>query len=285
MVASTPVSAVWGSLVAGGFAAGGVPYIAADNTPTVDVANLWWNSTLKALNVGTAGDMTGTDSINSYAQQDTFQLQALVPAVNPWLSTVTAGQTVSSSRGTQAVNAALQTGDYVGGFFSWGYISTTPGAPVYYPIAGKWGVVRGVDANGNLGGEMHFGTKADGGVLTDWGFIDNAGVFRPTLLEGMQLGKTAFGWSALFLGYQNSAGVGGQVINHSTGRSGIAAAATSVVITNNKVTATSIVLVQLETVDATMKSLTVTPGAGSFTVTGNAAATAQVAFSFLVVGN
>lgn len=285
MTASTPLSAVWASLVAGGFAGGAIPYVAADNTPTADIANLFWDSTNKRLNVATAGDQTGTDTINTYAQQDTFQLQTSIPAVNPWLSVLSPQMTVSSSRGTVAVNAALQSGDFIGGYFAWGYIPTVVNTPIYTPVAGIWGIVRGVDANGNLGGELHFGTKADSGVFADLGFLDSAGVLRPTLSEGMQLGKTAFGYSALFLGYLNSAGVGAQVINKSSGRSGIAAAGTTVVITNNKVTATSIVLVQLETVDATMKSLIVTPGAGSFSVTGNAAATAQVQFSFLVVGN
>ena len=285
MGAQVPVSAAWASLVTGGFASGGIPYIAADNTPTVDLSNLYWDAVNKRLQVAVAGDLTGTDAINTYAQQDTFQLQSQIPGANPWLSTLTPQMTVSSARGTVAVNAALQTGDFIGGFFAWGYIPTVVNTPIYTPVAGVWGVVRGVDANGNLGGELHFGTKADSGVFSDLGFLDAAGVFRPTLTEGIQLGKTAFGFAALFLGFGASGGVGNQVINKSSGRSSIAVAATSVVITNNKVTATSVVIGQLETVDATAKSLVITPGNGSFTVTLNAAATTQVAFSFLVVGN
>jgi hypothetical protein len=285
MTASTPLSAAWGALVTGGFAAGAIPYIASDNTPTADIANLFWDSTNKRLHIGVAGDTTGTDPINSYSQHDQYQIQSNVPASNPWASTLAAQFTVSSSRGTVAVNAVLQTGDFVGGFFGWGYIPLTVNTPTYTPIAGTWAVVRGVDANGNLGGELHFGAKADSGVFTDLGFIDSAGVFRPTVSEGMQLGKTAFGFAAMFLGYSNSGAVGNQTISKSSGRSGIAAAGTSVTITNTKVTATSIVLVQLETADATMKSLTVAVGSGNFIVTGNAAATAQVAFSFVVLGN
>ena len=56
----------------------------------------------------------------------------------------------------------------------------------------------------------------------------------------------------------------------------IAAAASSVVVTNSKVTATSVIHATLQFVDATLTQiLTVVPGSGSFTITGNAAATAN----------
>jgi hypothetical protein len=69
------------------------------------------------------------------------------------------------------------------------------------------------------------------------------------------------------------------------GRAAIAIGASSVVVTSTQVVATSSIFVQLEgAADATLTSiLGVTPGAGSFTVTGNANATAAKTFSFLVV--
>lgn len=69
------------------------------------------------------------------------------------------------------------------------------------------------------------------------------------------------------------------------GRAAFAAAAATVVVTSALVTATSSVFVQLEgAADATLTSvLGVTLGAGSFTVTGNATATATKPFSWLVV--
>lgn len=67
------------------------------------------------------------------------------------------------------------------------------------------------------------------------------------------------------------------------GRAAFAAAASSVVITSTLVTAASTVLVQLATNDTTLKSVSVIPGAGSFTVTGNAAATGTTVFDFLVI--
>lgn len=285
MTAGIPISSAWASLVTGGFASGGIPYIDQNNLPAVDIANLFWDATNKRLSVAVAGDITGTDAINTYGQHDSFQWNSQIPGATPWLSQLPGSFSSSSARGNANALAASQTGDYLGGFFSWAALPILN--PTYTPVAGTWGVVRGTGTagDGNLGGELHFGTKTDAGIFTDWGYIDAAGIFRPTLSEGMGLGKTGFQFSSLFLGYAASGGVGAQIINKTTGRSSIALGQTSVVITNSKVLANSIVLAQLETVDATMKSLTVTPGVGSFTVTGNAACAAQVAFSFVVIAN
>lgn len=73
--------------------------------------------------------------------------------------------------------------------------------------------------------------------------------------------------------------------NGTRGRAAFAAAASTIVVTNALVAATSSVFVQLEgAADATLTSvLGVTLAAGSFTVTGNAVATAAKTFSFLVI--
>jgi len=63
--------------------------------------------------------------------------------------------------------------------------------------------------------------------------------------------------------------------NTRRGRVAIAAAASSVVVTNSLVTSSSVITATLQTVDGTLTQLlTVVPGSGSFTITGNAAATA-----------
>lgn len=81
-----------------------------------------------------------------------------------------------------------------------------------------------------------------------------------------------------------SATPGAATINAVRGKAAIAIGAASVVITNSKVSATSQVIVVLENNDATLTFLkSVVPGAGSFTVTGNANATAAVNFKFVVV--
>ena len=75
---------------------------------------------------------------------------------------------------------------------------------------------------------------------------------------------------------------GNQTINKVQGRVNIAAAGTTVTVTNSLVTANSYVQVWLLTDDATAKSCIAVPGSGSFVVTLNAAATVEVAIGFTV---
>lgn len=89
--------------------------------------------------------------------------------------------------------------------------------------------------------------------------------------------------SLTVLSTDSSGTPGNATINNLSGRAAFAAAGSTVVITNSTVTATSKVFVSLRGGDATLTSVRVTPAAGSFTVTGNAAATATTIFDFLVV--
>lgn len=78
-----------------------------------------------------------------------------------------------------------------------------------------------------------------------------------------------------------SAVVGDQTINAEAGRFQVAAGATSVQITNNQVAASSVVLCQVSSLDATARINAVVPAAGGFTV-HLAAPTAQTAIAFFV---
>lgn len=75
---------------------------------------------------------------------------------------------------------------------------------------------------------------------------------------------------------------GAKTINKPSGTVNFAAAAASLVVTNNLVTANSIVLCTIRTVDATMTSVVAVCGAGSFTLTPNAAPTGEVSVGFVV---
>ncbi len=75
---------------------------------------------------------------------------------------------------------------------------------------------------------------------------------------------------------------GSATINYNRGRASFAAAGGTVTITNANVLATSTVLVSLGGSDATLTSVRTTPSAGSFVVTGNAAATGTTPFDFVV---
>lgn len=76
---------------------------------------------------------------------------------------------------------------------------------------------------------------------------------------------------------------GAQTINKSAGSVNVAAAASSLVVTNSLVTANSIVMCNVATNDTTLKSVQCVPTSGSFTIFGNAAATAESRVNFWVL--
>lgn len=81
----------------------------------------------------------------------------------------------------------------------------------------------------------------------------------------------------------NSGTPGNTTISTPAGKCAIAAAASAVTVTSSICTAASIVLCQVISNDATAKSVSCVPGAGSFTITANAAATAATTIGFLVI--
>lgn len=76
---------------------------------------------------------------------------------------------------------------------------------------------------------------------------------------------------------------GAQTINKNAGSVNFAASATSLVVTNNKVTANSVIIATVATNDSTMKSVSAVAASGSFTLYANAAATAETRVNFLVI--
>jgi len=75
---------------------------------------------------------------------------------------------------------------------------------------------------------------------------------------------------------------GAQTINKPTGAVNFAAGATTLVVTNSLVSSTSLVIVQVYGTDVTATTARVTLAAGSFTITLNAAATAETKVGFFV---
>ncbi len=75
---------------------------------------------------------------------------------------------------------------------------------------------------------------------------------------------------------------GNQTIDEPAGTINIAAAGTSVVLTNNLITVNSIVIPVLRTNDTTAKSVAAVAAAGTCTFYLNAAATAEVSIGFIV---
>jgi len=76
---------------------------------------------------------------------------------------------------------------------------------------------------------------------------------------------------------------GNATINKASGKVAIATGQAAVTVTNSLVTAASIVTATIQTADATLTFLkSVVPGAGAFTITGNANATAATTVAFTV---
>ncbi len=76
---------------------------------------------------------------------------------------------------------------------------------------------------------------------------------------------------------------GAQTISKPSGSVNFAAAATTLVVTNTLVTTSSHVIAWVETADTTAKSCSTQVASGSFTITLNAAATAETRVGFLVI--
>lgn len=131
------------------------------------------------------------------------------------------------------------------------------------------------------------GAKTFSGSVTLTGAVSGTGMTN-YLASPPSIGTTAPGIvkaSDLQATFTDSSGTPGNVTNNSpSGRAAFAAGGASVTVTSSLVSASSRVLVQKETADATLTAiLAVSPAAGSFTVTGSAAATAVTKFSFLVI--
>lgn len=101
---------------------------------------------------------------------------------------------------------------------------------------------------------------------------------------GSQLAYQLKVLNGLRVSYQDTTATpGAATINKIAGRFKIAAGATSVVITNNCCFATSIVHAEIEgAFDTTAKKVQITPAAGSFTATLDAACTAAVVVNFTI---
>jgi hypothetical protein len=118
----------------------------------------------------------------------------------------------------------------------------------------------------------------DGNGLTATG-----GRLTPGSDDGVTLGHTNRGWRRLYVGYTNTATVGAVTINKAAGRVNVAAAGSSIVVTNSYATAAAKVFASVCNNDATAYVKNTIPASGSFTITLGAAATAQTCIDFFIV--
>jgi hypothetical protein len=153
--------------------------------------------------------------------------------------------------------------------------------------------VEGMNSDGSAfqaylqGGTFYSRVSPFATVSVPTGYVDSS-AGGPRFASNTQLTLPGGGTITLLGGpLTDSSGTPGNATNNSPrGRAAFAAAGTAVVITSSLVTATSQIVCTLETVDATLTQiLTAVPGAGAFTVTGNAAATGTPKFSWMVVNS
>lgn len=129
-----------------------------------------------ALSINTNGDISGTDAVNIYGQYDAYLPNSAITNSLTGLNTDGAVPiySTSSSRGTGSAPLQLQTGDMTGGYFGFG--SQGASSPTYQNLGGMSVFTTGSSTN-NLGGELRWYTKGDGGTLTQWLTLSNAGFF------------------------------------------------------------------------------------------------------------
>lgn len=108
------------------------------------------------------------------------------------------------------------------------------------------------------------------------------GSINPSANGASDFGASNIGYKRVYMDFTNTGTVGAVTINKAAGRVNIAAAGTSVVVTNSLVTANSLIFCTIATNDATAQIKNVVAGAGTFTITV-IAVTAQTAINFFVV--
>jgi hypothetical protein len=172
------------------------------------------------------------------------------------------------------------------------FINSTSTSTAGLVVAGGGSVGTASIHNGEIlvgddGAQLRFAYDAASGV----GYIDSlwdnasASLYLRTRAAGSAISVIGIKGTGDVL-FQKTVTAGGttgaQTINKTTGSVNFAAAATSLVVTNSLVTASSIVQCTVATNDATMKSVQCVAGSGSFTIYANAAATAETRVNFTV---
>lgn len=213
------------------------------------------------------------------------------------LTTLTQGLTLTST--TTELSAAGGTGasDVINKIgTSTADASVNSNATLFMISTGIGGVEvqrLGVRTNGQASGFSLFGVGTNGefainnsvGTVVKWAnnsfTLDGSNFTFANQVFG-NIFRVGGGGVISMSGTDSSGTPGAATINKPAGKSAIAAGASSVVITNSLVTASSHIVITPHARDATCKELIVVPAAGSFTVSGSANATAALAFSWEV---
>ena len=259
------------------------------------------NIALMGGNVGIG--TTGPNSILHASVTGTAAVRGILSA--QYNTGVQAAQFLGrKARGTEAAPTTVVSGDLLGALVAEGHDGTN-----YLQMAAIQLESIGTIAATRVPTRITFwtGTDAAPSVLTErWriteaghfiGATDNvldigaSGATRPrNLYVGTdilpnstvsRLGGASNLWARLYMDFTNTLTVGAVTIDKPTGRVRIAAAGTSVVVTNSLVTAATHVFAVMSNGDATGRVTSVVPAAGSFTI-NTVAVTAEATFDFMV---
>ena len=174
------------------------------------------------------------------------------------------GRDAGRSVSTTSANCAF--GNSAGRFLADGTsLLTTPANCCYFGASTK----ASADAVTN---ENVFGYNATG-IGSNSCVIGSSAVTKCQLYGDIILDKTVTA----------SGTTGAQTINKTVGSVNFAAGASSLVVTNSRVTTASVIIATVATNDTTLKSVVAVAGSGSFTLTANAAATAETRVNFIVI--
>ena len=182
----------------------------------------------------------------------------------------------------------------------WRSYNGTPAAGLEY-FRGSWTAnVFNLLATTNGGAARFLNVGADGDTgmnlyvngATRWGLSNSsdAYVLFPTTTNAQDIGASSFIVRSVYAAQHRTdmtitaaATTGDRTINKAAGTVNIAAAGTTVTVTNSLVTANSLVFAVIRTNDGTATIKNVVPAAGSFVINLTAAATAEVSIGFYVV--
>lgn len=265
----------------GGSAAGSTGYVQFNTSGAFAAdSSLFWDNTNKRLGIGTTtpartfvvvDDNKGTRGI----QNDSYgNFSALLQ--------------YRRANGTLSSPTQVLANDDLGffgasGYHSGGSFASTSSASIQFSATENY-------TSTALGARIIFGTTPNGSITRSERLrIDNDGnvLIGTTTNAGYKfdVNGTARVQGALNFNPTNTAAgtTGNQTINKTSGTVNIAAAGTTVTVTNSLVTANSIVFAVIRTNDATATIKNVVPAAGSFTINLNAAATAETSIGFFVI--
>lgn len=201
---------------------------------------------------------------------------------NPW----TGGTLLGSNFATNYDKSTGTMANVVSALFSSG--ATRVGGTVTNAIGVRSYIIsNGVGTTVTDGRAIEVLDAVGGGtVTTSHGIYINSLTAGATNYAIYTAGTTQsyFGGKITFNPTNTSTGTtGAQTINRPSGTVNFAGGATSLVVTNSLVTTSSLVFATVRTNDATATIKNVVPGAGSFTITLTAAATAETSVGFFVI--